>query len=274
MRFDKINYPPLELYEDAIVSFGAVCRALLLEFDHHEQSVRNKIIRNFVARTGVLTKAIYTLWLMQDYHDSWVLYRCLTDRLFHLRHLNTKNEFEVFEAWSFMTQYNALNAVRSEPEFDVSRDGATFNITTEQKERAKKLSATRQAWERWKRPKAEEVAKELDMRFLYKYGYDYASAHTHPMANDGSMDFFITTGIEPAESLDDHRAVLFNALIVATLVVKEGLSASNILWHKSVLGFFDGMLAFVKDRSEGYKMQCSSVKQIFESRERLSQQKS
>ena len=274
MRLDQKSYPAFESYEDVLVSFGAVCRALLFEFDHQGQDVRNRIIRNFIARTGVLTRAIYTLWRMQDYQDAWVLHRCLMDRLFHLHHLADKNEFKMFEAWSFMKQYNALNAVRSEPEFDVSRDGPSFTATAERKERAKTLSASRQEWEGWKRPKAEEVAKQLDMRFLYKYGYDFASAHTHPMANDGSMDFFITTGIEPAEPLDDQRAVLFNTLIVATMLVKEGLVASKLLWHKAVVGFLDDMLAFVKDGSGGYKERCLSVAKIFEAGERLSQKKS
>src|SRR5690348_4791898 len=149
MRFDQENYPALESYEDALVSFGAVCRALLFEFDHQDQTVRSRIICNFIARASTLTRAIYMLWRMQDYQDAWVLHRCLMDRLFHLHHLADKNEFEVFEEWSFMKQYDALNGVRSEPDFDVSRDGPLFSATPKQKARAKTLSAARQKWGGW-----------------------------------------------------------------------------------------------------------------------------
>ena len=129
------------------------------------------------------------------------LHRCLLDRLFHLSYLREKNEFELFEAWSFLEQYESLNRVRSDPEFGRNLDGVGFSVTTEQKERARTLSRDRPIW---RRPKAEDVAKRLDMRFLYSYGYDYASRHIHPMANDGMQDFFTITKLKPAPDFPDQ----------------------------------------------------------------------
>ena len=67
-----------------------------------------------------------------------------------------------------------------------------FGLTLEQNERAKALSKNLPVWQR---PKAEEVAKQLNMRFLYRFGYDFGSTHVHPMANDGQQDFFTITKV-------------------------------------------------------------------------------
>ncbi|GAH53845.1 unnamed protein product, partial [marine sediment metagenome] len=183
-KFDPEQYLPVESYAEVMELFHATSGTLLFEFARQEGGKRDVIIQNFIARTDMMVRAVFRLWDLQDYQDCWILHRCLLDRLFHLTYLQEHNQFEVFEAWSFLKQYNALNRVRSDPEFSDARESKMFALAPEQKERAKVLAKNPPVWQR---PKAEDVAKQLNMRFLYRFGYDFSSTHVHPMANDGEQ---------------------------------------------------------------------------------------
>lgn len=249
-KFDSEHYLPVESYGEALAAFHAISGILLFEFARQKECVRDEIVRNFIARTDTTVRAVFHLWNIQDYQDCWILYRCLLDRLFHLIHLHEHDQFEVFEEWSFLQQYNALNRVRSDAEFGGVRESSRFNFTAEQKERAKMLS---QKPPIWKRPRAEDVAKDLNMRFLYRFGYDYGSTHVHPMANDGQQDFFTITKLEPAPQFPDQKSVLSNALLVGTMVLQQGLNASTLAWRTLVFDFLDDLRRFLDMGSEDYK---------------------
>lgn len=241
-KFEPKDYLPVERYEDALGTFHAIAGILLFEFAKDKRSKRDTIIRNFVARTDMMARAVFRLWELQDYQDCWILHRCLLDRLFHLWHLQQSDQFEMFEAWSFLEQYNAVNRVRSDPEFIGARESRLFALTPEQKERAGALAKARPIWHR---PKPERVAKSLNMHFLYRFGYDLASTHVHPMANDGVQDFHTITKLEPTTDFLDQRTVLSNTLLVASMVVQQGLNASTLAWRAVVYDFLDDFMLFL-----------------------------
>jgi hypothetical protein len=83
-------------------------------------------------------------------------------------------------------QYEAANRVRSDLNLKNQREDLLGDLTTEHKMRYQRLVTCPPDW---RRPKAEDVATAMDLKFLYTYGYDYASQHA-PMANDGNEDFF------------------------------------------------------------------------------------
>ena len=91
----------------------------------------------------------------------------------------------------------------------------------------------------WRRPKAEDVAKHLGMRFLYSYGYDYASTHVHPMANDGILDFFIITKLKRAQDFPDQRVLLSNTVLTGSMIVQQALNASTLAWRVLLFDFLD-----------------------------------
>jgi hypothetical protein len=250
-KFDPEHYLSVESYAEALETFHAISGIILFEFARQEQGERDVIIRNFIARTDMMARAVFRLWELQDYQDCWILHRCLLDRLFHLSHLQEHDQFEVFEAWSFLEQYNALNRVRSAPEFSGALESKMFNLTLDQKERAKVLSKNPPVWQR---PKAEKVAKRLNMRFLYRFGYDFGSTHVHPMANDGQQDFFTITKLEPAPEFPDQRSVLSNTLLVGTMIVQQGLNASTLSWRALVYDFLDDLRRFLDTGSDDYKL--------------------
>lgn len=259
-KFNANDYLPVESYKEASDISNIVTKVLLLEFAREEPNLRNTIIHNFIARADMITQAVFQLWELQDYQDCWVLNRCLLDRLFHLRHLQQNDEFEVFEKWSFLEQYNAINRVRSDPEFRGSLKSKFFNPTTEQKERARGLAKNPPVWQR---PKAEDAAKGLDMRFLYCYGYDFASTLVHPMANDGQQDFYTITKLKPSPNFPDHRVVLSNTLLITKTLIQEGLNASTLSWHALVYDFLDDFRHFLDDGSKEYAISFRKIGTLF-----------
>ena len=259
-KFTDNDYLEVPQYEEAHGALHGIIVILLFEFARDEKDVREMIIRNFLARTDMLAKSIFTLWKTGDYQDCWVLHRCLLDRLFHLHHLNATNEFEPFEAWSFWEQYNFLNRVRSNPALKGALISDMFQVTDSQKERDKKLSTNKPTWTR---PKAEEVAAQMHLEMLYLYGYDFASTHVHPMANDGYEDFFTITKLEPRPIFPDQRAVLSNTLLVATLIVQEGLNASHMSWRAIVDDFLDELRNFLDNGAAEYKLTFRKLGELF-----------
>ena len=138
-KFDVKDYLLVEKYEEALSAFHATAGMLLFEFARENRSIRDTIIRNFIARADMMAQAVFHLWALQDYQDGWILHRCLLDRLFHLWHLQQYDQFELFEEWSFLEQYDAINRVRSEPEFADASESKLFGVTPEQKERAQAI---------------------------------------------------------------------------------------------------------------------------------------
>jgi len=246
-----------------IDSFHGYCGMLLFSFAKHECDTKNKILRNFIARTDVMLKGIFSLWEVGDIQDCWIIHRCLLERLFHLHHISENNEFEQFDNWSFYQQYNANNKIASDREFKNQTDEKFLKPTHSQKERHKKLSKSPP---KWKRPYSEDVAKEMNLMFFYKYGYDYASTHVHPMANDGLEDFYSITNLEPKPDFPDHTIALSNSILVATILIQEALNCSDFQWRGVTYSFLENMRKSVANSvDESYLIDFIKITQLFES---------
>jgi len=265
-KFNTDDYLPVEIYREGLDAFHAVSSLLLFEFARENRNEKDIIIRNFIARSDMMTRAVFRLWELEDYQDCWIIHRCLLDRLFHLWQLHQNDEFEIFEAWSFLEQFNAINRVRSDPEFSGALKSKLFNITSEQIERARTLAKNPPVW---RRPKGEVAAKSLDMGFLYRFGYDFASAHIHPMADDGQQDFYTLTKLEPAPDFPEHRVVLSNTLLVATMLVQQGLNSSTLSWRSLVYDFLDNLRRMLGNGDEEYKISFVKIGKMIEQRMRL-----
>ncbi|MCL5882977.1 MAG: DUF5677 domain-containing protein [Actinobacteria bacterium] len=245
------KYHSFHSYEEAIEVFDRFAVLILFSFAEHGAGTKNVIIRNFIARTNASLKAIRELWKLKDYQDCWIIYRCILDRLFHLYFLAKTDSFEQFERWSFKQQYEFNNKVKSDQEFKHRFDPA-YEVTQKDKNRYAEICKNPV---QWKRPFAEEVAKENKLDFLYKYGYDYASSHVHPLANDGFEDFLFQTKLKDENySFIDHRVVINNSCLVASMLVQEGLNVSNLVWRAFIYDFLDDFRKYLEDGSADYKM--------------------
>jgi hypothetical protein len=243
---------------------------LLFEFARHNEtaSTRDLIVRNFIARADTMVRAILRLWEIKAYGDCWIIHRALLDRLFHLHALNVANQFDLFDDWSFKMQYEAANRLRSDPALKGQLKGLVDDLTTEQKARYQRLVKTPPDW---RRPKAEDAARAMDLTILYRYGYDYASQHVHPMANDGLEDFFNITHLEPRPNFPEWGIVLSNSILVASLTVQEALNASTLSWRRVVYDAVDGIRNFLRSASPEHLLPLAKVSKMFEERIPLAQ---
>jgi hypothetical protein len=228
----NVAHTPPPSRADLVKAITVFTTGVLHNFVQEDPPLRNVIIRNTVARSSTSLVSVHYLTQHQHGGDCWAIFRTMTDRLFHLHWIGEHDEFEAFEEWSFIRQYEAQKRALSDSMVRRHR-GAVSKPTVEQKARYKKLMQTPP---QWTRPKPEDAARSLGLPFLYKYGYDFASTHVHPMANDGEDEFGLLCGTGTSGSLE---LVVENAILVHTLILQEALNRSSLRWARIVYDFVE-----------------------------------
>lgn len=264
------KYLKYDEYQLAADSLYAVSGMILFSFSKHNCDTKNIIIRNFIARASMMLKAIFRLWEISDYQDAWVVYRALLDRLFHLYYLDQKNEYIEFDDWAFFKQYNSQNKVRSDKDFKHEAVGWVYDLSDEQKLRYKALIKNPP---KWKRPDSKTVAKSMGLEFLYKYGYDFASTHVHPMSNDGQQDFFTITKLEPSPKFPDYSSVLSNSILTNSLLLHWGLNYSSFKWQCLLWDYIEDIQSFLDTGNEEYQKTSLKLISMFPATELCEQSK-
>ncbi len=228
-----MNYTVLS---DSLQALYHIILGMFMKLDG-KLPLKDIIIRNITARSCICLRSISVLMESAYLVDAWILYRALLDRLLHLRYLEGTNTYKEFDDWSFKNQYEYNNTARSDGEFKERIDDDEFRPTQEQKDRYREICSKGVVW---KRPYAEEVARSMDMTFLYKYGYDYASSLVHPMANDGDYDYhriIKAGGNDPGYD----KYLKPNTILVGTMILQEGLNNSTPKWVALVYNSIDGI---------------------------------
>lgn len=261
-RMKEKEYQSLEVYRQAADALYAVSSMVLFSFAQNNCDTKNIIIRNFVARSAITLKSVFALWDICDFHNAWAIYRSLVDRMFHLHSIGKNDEFSAFDDWSFFEQYKAQNRVKSDDLFKHQAVGWMYELSQEQKRRIKELEKNKTAW---KRPKAETVAKDMGMEFLYKFGYDYASMHVHPMANDGQQDFYTITKLEPAPRFPSQISVISNTILASSMILQDALNYSSFKWRKFFWDFLDDVRRLLDNGDASYQLSFVKLVRIFES---------
>jgi Family of unknown function (DUF5677) len=228
----------------ALDALRVITRVVLFEFMRQPRDIRDNMLRNYVARAEKLAHSVFVLWGLEDFQSCGILFRCLLERYFLIRHLWDTNGFEEFERWSFLEEFKAVQRVRGDDAVDTSRSDLFVPPTDQQRKRA---AALFKEPPKWRRPKAEDVAKSLHLGFLYTYGYLHASAQVHPMADDGLQDFHMVTGAMPAPDFPDQSAVLSNTLLVNTLLLQDAMNASSMRWMAVVFNALNDVREFLAD---------------------------
>jgi len=113
----------------------------------------------------------------------------------------------------------------------------------------------------------------MDLSFLYKYGFDFASQHVHPMANDGQEDFFNITHLEPKPNFPNPTMVLSNSILAASLISQEALNASTLSWRRVVYDAVDGIRNFLRCASPEHLLPLVKVSNMFEEHISLAQRR-
>jgi hypothetical protein len=244
------NYLTLEQYDELFEAIEGYSLIVLQSLASNSENVRDVIIRNFIAKVLTCSRSILHIWKLGDYDNCWVIYRIMLDRLFHLQSLWDKNEFEIFEKWSFLKQYKTRQSARGDPEFRKKVHPQLISFTSSEERRYSQLSGESI---RWVRPKAEDVAKSQELPFLYKYGYDYASTLVHPMATDGASDFKqLMEGVKTIPQ--DSFSILQDTMVVLLLLIQMGLNASSLQWRTIMYDFLDHCLSTLKGYNQQYRL--------------------
>jgi Family of unknown function (DUF5677) len=226
--------PPAEseALHQAIETFRVYSGIVLLSFAKHGQGLRDSVARNVIARGMSCTQSIYAVWRAGSEQDAWILHRALLDRLLHLHHLGETDGFSEFEEFSFLSMYEARHKLLSDADMSAKVPTSLKALQKTDRPRYDSISA-KQA--RWRRPKAEDVAKQMDLGFLYRFGYDYASMHVHPMAI--SAPHVVTV---------PDATVVRNSILVQSMLVQEAFNVSKMRWRAIMYDFLDEIRTFIR----------------------------
>jgi len=249
--------PPAEPegLKEAIETFRVYSGLLLLSFAKHGQGLRDTIAGNFLARGMRCTESIFTVWRAGDEQDAWILHRSLLDRLLHLHHLGETGDFSAFEEFSFLSMYEARHRLLSDPDMKSKVPPGLKELQELNKTRYERIAGMQA---RWHRPKPEDVAKKMDLGFLYRFGYDYSSTHVHPMADDGAVDFVALISPQHALTIPD-TTVVRNSILVQSMLVQEALNVSGMRWRAIVYDFLDQIRAFLGTGDSQFHVTLSTI---------------
>ncbi len=237
------------LYQ-AIDTFRVLCGMVLLSFAHYGRDLRETTARNFVARGMSCLQSIFFVWKAGSEQDAWILHRSLIDRLLHLHYLGVTNSFSDFEEYSFLSIYKAREKLISNPFMSNRVPRHLKDLHRVERSRYDLLTAKPT---RWRRPRAQDVAKQMDLNLIYDLGYDYASMHVHPMSSDGVDDFHKLTEHPHEHTLPDSTVVR-NSILVQSLIVQEALNISKMRWRAIVYDFLSQIRAFVGTGDPQYQL--------------------
>jgi len=236
-------------WEDKIDTLAVYTGMLVISLTKISQDKRDIIIRNFIARGMVCTQSILRLWRTNDEQGAWILHRTLMDRLFHLHALIQKDSFSQFEDFSFVKTYEARERLLCDPDMAKKIPASLSELQKTGKTRYQEIKSKGRLWSR---PKAEDVAKEMNMLFLYNLGYDYGSTHIHPMAQDGESDYELLITPEMKRKPLTDETVLRNSLIIQTMLIQEGMNGTTVRWRRIVYDFLDQIMRSLEDGNIQY----------------------
>lgn len=241
----------------------------LLLFEFAKESTldtKNTILRNSLAKSIMSLKGVFSLWEIENYQDCWAIYRAQMDRLFHLEHIAKYNEFQLFDDWSIYKQAQANNLAKSDKRFPIEQTSQVYSFDHSYAERVKTVLKSPP---KWIRPKAEKVAKEMGLDFLYKFGYDLASMHVHPMSNDGQQDYFTVTGIAPAVTFPTQIAVIHNSILTTTMIAQNVFNYSSFRWRSVLWDFLEQIRDAINTGSKEYVVTCLKIVKFVQDGQRL-----
>jgi hypothetical protein len=244
-----------EILGDAINAFRIYSGTVLLAFAAEGKTLREAIARNFLARGMSCTQSIFAAWAAGREQDAWILFRALIDRLVHLHYLDKTDGFSDFFEYSFVKMYEGRHQLLCDPDMRVK---VTASLKNQQKADEEKYRLLSKKEPRWHRPNPEDVLKEMNLGFIYRFGYDYGSMHMHPMSGDGESDFTRLTTPDGAVILPD-ATVVRNSILLQSMLVQEALNISKMLWHSGVYDFLDHVGKFLITGNQQFRVTLDDI---------------
>lgn len=237
---------------------------MVFSFDN-DLSTKDIILRNFISKSISQLRTINILNTAGQLLDCYIIYRSMVDRLGHLYYLERTQSFQDFDDWSFARQIDANNNSLSDTIFKDNLPKEFFLPTREDKERYKKI---KQNGTKWKRPDIEDEFKKRGFYFLYKFGYDYASTHVHPMSNDGMIEYYRMIQ-NPPPSIVSHfnhqtELIMQNSTLISSMTVMESLNFSSYKWRALVFKFIESFREAMNDQTNEFELNFFKLKKFID----------
>lgn len=214
-----------------------VSKWLLLKLAAKANGVRDIYLRNALAKNIALLRSIESLFNQQQYNQGYILFRSLLDRFVYLCYLHDNNLFTEFEEWTFIKVYEHRNNAKADERFRRLINDPLFKSDPSE---SRRYTALKKKNIEWHKPDPKNILSGRGLDFLYKFGYDYASMHTHPMASDGDLEFHQLTGLEPNPHKDfSYSELSANSILIATLSMRESMNAMSFKFRGICYSFLD-----------------------------------
>lgn len=224
-------------YSEIIEKIEVVNKWLLLKLADKVETKKDIYLRNSIAKGISLLKSIDLLYRQKAYNEGWILYRSLVDRLVYIYYLTENDNFNTFEEWSYIKTYEYRNNARADEKFKNVLKNPVFDVKNDESNKYRDLKRKKTEWNK---PIPKTILKNKGIDFLYKFGYDYASMHTHPMANDGEFEFYSLTGLEPNPYKNFYQEILItDSILVNTLIQQEILNYLDFKFRGLVYSFLE-----------------------------------
>lgn len=248
-----------------IDTYNLGCSMLVFTFNLGELDIKDIILRNYLARSISQLNSITQLNRAGQISDCNIIYRAMIDRLGHLYYLHRTNSYQDFDEWSFVRQMDANNNSLSDVNFKSRLPKAFFLPTKEDKDRYNRI---KEKGTNWKRPNIKDEFKSKGFYFLYSFGYDYASTHVHPMANDGMMEYYRMIKNPPTDIVEhfDHQSQLItqNSCLVSSMTVTECLNFSSFKWMKLAFNFIESFRQAINDHENEFELNLLKMRKCLE----------
>lgn len=125
--------------DDIIELYNLGCSMFVFSFNSTSLSIKDIILRNFLAKSISQLRTIKILNSAGQLFDCNIIYRSMVDRLGHLYYLERTNSYKDFDDWSFLRQMDANNTSLSDVNFKDTLPKEFFLPTKENKDRYKQI---------------------------------------------------------------------------------------------------------------------------------------
>ena len=239
-------------HSEIIEQIEAIGKWLLFQLANENEPLKHTYLRNNIAKVISLLNSIQILNRQENFNDAQILFRCLIDRLVYIFHLEENNNYEDFENWTFIKSYSHIHNARADQQVQNIKRNPLFQLSKENTNRYYELKKLKK--DKFEKPKPETTLKKEGLSFIYKFGYNYASMHTHPMFFDGKEEFYQLTGLLPNPYEKYHNDDLLpNSILVSLIILQEILNSINLRFIYLIYDFIDELKKEVGNKENNSK---------------------
>lgn len=258
-------------FRNVIEKIEILDKWLLLKLAIDVSTPKDRYLRNSIAKSITLLKSINNEYERQSYNEGWILFRALIDRLVYIYYINENDKFEEFDEWSFVLKFEHQNTARADERFKRVLNDENFTITTED---SNKYRLIKNKNIKWKKPDPKRILKSKGLDFIYKFGYDFASRHTHPTSTDGDLEFYFLTKIKPNPyNIIDNKILIKNAILITTMIQQEVFNSLSFNFRAIIYNFLDQIQKQINGKETDLELTFYQILKLIEGKINLYEKK-